>query len=97
MVSDGRTRKCSGADIDEVLLDFLEWVERQLGSIKGGVSLADQRTDLRLKRGGRLMVFLFFHVKKPPSGLPGSLTVSYGYLVNYSTIGTSHAVEPVNR
>ena len=98
LVRDDRKRKRSGAEIDGVLLDFLEWVERQLGSIKGVVSLANQRIDPRLKPGGLLMVFPFFRAKKPPSGLPGGLTVSYdGYSVNYSTIGTSRAVEPVNQ
>ena len=44
------------------------------------------------------MVFPFFRAEKPPSGALGGLTVSYdGYSVDYSTIGTSKAAEPVNQ
>ena len=98
LVKDGRERKKRSTEIDGILMDFLGWVERQLGSIKGVVSLANQKISPRLKPGGRLMVFPFFRAKKPPSGAPGGLTVSYdGYSVNYSTIGRSKAVEPVNQ
>ena len=49
LVRDGKARKKRSAEIDGILLNFLSWIERQLGTIEGTVSLANQRISSRLK------------------------------------------------
>ena len=98
LVRDGKARRQRSAEIDGILLEFLSWVEGQLSTIEGAVSLANQVISSRLKPGGRLLVFPHFNAEKPPGGAPGGLTVAYdGYSVDSSTIGTSKAVEPLNQ
>lgn len=98
LVKDNKARKKRGVEIDEILLKHLQWTERQMGTIEGAVSLANQRISAELKPGGRLLVFPFFKAEKAPSSYRGGLTVSYdGYSVDLSTIGSCKAAEPINR
>lgn len=98
LVKDHKERKRRGQEIDSILLKYLLWAENQMGTLEGAVSLANQRIDPGLKPGGRLLVFPFFRAEKVPIGGHGGLTVSYdGYSVDYSTIGSSRAAEPINQ
>lgn len=98
LVNSARRRKRTGAEIDEVLLAHLLWVESQMGTLSGALSLANQRISPRLKPGRRLLVFPFFQAQNVPRDGHGSLTVSYDiYSVDYSTIGTSKATDPLNQ
>jgi hypothetical protein len=97
LVRDSKGRKRRSAEIDEILLEHLLWTERQMGTFEGALSLANQRISADLKPGGRLLVFPYFWAEEVPEGTPGVLTVSYdGYWVDYSTIGSPKAVEPIN-
>lgn len=98
LVKDSKGRRKRGAEIDRILMRHLQWAESQMGTFEGAVSLANQRISGKLKPGGKLLVFPFFGAEKAPSGGRGGLTVSYdGYSVDSSTIGSSGAVEPINR
>lgn len=98
LVKSSRMRRRRGVEIDKILQSHLTWAESQMGTFEGAVSLANQRISRELKPGGRLLVFPFFGAQKASSGAPGGLTVSYdGYSVDYSTIGSSGAAEPINQ
>ena len=97
LVKDNKERKRRGDEIDGILLKHLLWTERQMGTLEGAMSLANQSIDSGLKPGGRLLVFPWFRAEKAPKGGHGGLAVSYdGYSVDYASIGGSKAAQPIN-
>lgn len=98
LVKNARRRRRIGAEIDRVLLEYVLWIESQMGTLAGALSLANQRISPKLKPGDRLLVFPFFRAQNAPRDGHGGLTVSYDvYSVDYSTIGSSKATDPINQ
>ncbi|MCY3661620.1 MAG: hypothetical protein OXH28_02195 [bacterium] len=98
LVKNARRRRRTGAEIDRALLEHVLWIESQMGTLAGALSLANQRIRPNLKPGDRLLVFPFFRAQNAPRDGHGGLTVSYDvYSVDYSTIGSSKATDPINQ